>query len=119
MVQAVTTAKQIGFTTDTSPFDKSDTLLSPTGQPCVSLPAGPVADARGGDYVTMMASGVVDDVRSVATSVGRYGTIDGDGRLGVVQSLGEQLSLEGFDRCEFLIAHRVVGRQNRKSRYQT
>ena len=119
MLQAITAGKQIGFTTDTSPFDKADTMLSPHGHPCVGLPASPVPDDRGAEYLTLKASVAVADVRDVATSVGRYGTIDGDGRPGAVESLDNQLFLDGFDRCEFFIAHRVIGRENRKSRYQT
>lgn len=119
VLQAVTTDRQIGFTPDTAPFDRSDTLLSPHGHPCVSLPASPVADPRGDAYLTLKASVAVADVGTKATCVGRYGTIDGEGRVAVIEPLGQQLSLEGFDRCEFIISHHVIGRQNRKSRYQT
>ncbi|HEX5771162.1 MAG TPA: hypothetical protein VFY11_09365 [Nocardioidaceae bacterium] len=119
MLDAVTKGRDIGFTTDPTPFDSAETALSPHGHPCVTLRAREIADPRGDDYVALMASTAMADVEHVAPSVGRFGTVDQKGALGVIESLEGQLSLAGFDHCEFVISHHVIGGGRRKTRYAT
>ena len=116
---AVTKDWRIAFTTDPAPVDKSKQELSPSGEAFMTLPASQCIDPRGDDFTAIMARAEVPKIAALLPAIGRIGTVNTTGQLGLVASLGGRLTLAGLDCCEFVVSIGIAGRQTRKTTYAT
>ncbi len=111
----------IGFTSDASPFEASDTELSPRGDACVVVPAQAISDPRASEgYAAVMGQFVVADYLFSLPAIGRFGLLGSqEEAMAICDFEGGQLSLEGFDRCEAVLSVRAIGGKRRKFVYAT
>ncbi|TRO68211.1 hypothetical protein [Streptomyces sp. IB201691-2A2] len=119
MLGSITHGWNIAFTGDPTPANSSDTEVSPGGEPFTTIPGRGFTDARGDEYVAVIADVRPSDSSDGVSSVGRMATVSQNGELGAIYSLDGRLDLEGFDRCEFVFSFHAAGQRTRKTRYAT
>ncbi|GAA2170135.1 hypothetical protein [Pedococcus bigeumensis] len=66
----------LGFTSDTTPFDSADTELSPRGDPCVIVPVQAIDDPQASEgYAAVIGRTSVHEHASSVTTIGRFGLL--------------------------------------------
>lgn len=107
---------QIGFGAD--PSSEPGGNFASDGAIITVLPTSPSTDPRGESFSAVIADIPVSELAN-ATTVGRIFTFTADGQSAFAQSLDGRLTVNGFDRCEFLVSVSVEGLQRRKTLYAT
>jgi hypothetical protein len=115
---AATEGWRIIFREDQSSEDALGDNLSPELADDTALRMERSTDPRGDNFSAVIAKMAVPKVPDT-TAIGRIITLMADGQPAFTQNLGGRLTVDGFDRCEFMVSVSAEGRQVQKTLYAT